>query len=606
MAFNFFAPSRIMGQQKPLFDPGEGKISDSNLDLASKLSLLVRRGFNKRYVAVQTDLDAPMYEKHKQFLDAQIAKSTYDYYQKTLIIDIDRKKAFDDFNAMEYTSEISSALDIYADECLTKNEFGDIITIKTNNDRIKKVLENLFIDVLDMDHNLWYWIRQTCKYGNHFVLLDVQESKGIVGTMNLKSNEIRREEAFDGNVNSVKFVWDAQSMEFANWQIAHFKLAQDQRHLPYGTSVIESSRLIWKQLQLSEDAMVTYRITRAPDRRVFYIDVGNMDTKDVSQYMQLVKNAMKRTPAVQQTVGTVNYRYNPMAVDEDIFIPRRNSKNAEVDTLPGASNLDEIGDIEYLQSKLFASLKIPKAFLTFDEDINAKATLASEDFRFARTINRIQQSIISTLTQMAIIHLFSLGFRDKDQITGFEIELTNPSTQTEIEKLELWSQKANVFSSLWNPDSLSPVSFVWAMYHIFEFDEEQIRSIMKQQYLEGKIKVDIEDASINTNLLPGYAGYGGQEFQTGYTTPASYDDSAYQDNENPMDQESKIKLNDNVVDKRIQEMVSLLNAFQKEEIQKRKKGNLVENTLSSDNINKMLVEIDNYFKETPKKITLNN
>lgn len=465
------------------------------LDLPGKLTLFFKRGIGQKYVARPQSLDPPMKRQHKEYLKSQFEKATNDYYLRIMQIDPDRFRAYEDFAAMEYTPEISSALDIYADECLTKSEEGDVLTIETDNTKIKSVLENLFYDILDVDHNLWNWTRNMCKYGNNYLLLDIQEKRGVVGYLPLPVREIAREEAYDGNVNSVKFNWEMYGLTFDQWQVAHFRLLSDMERFPYGTSMLESSRRTWKQLQLAEDAMIVYRITRAPERRVFYIDVGNLDPSDVENYMKKIKATLKRAPTVEQSTGNVTLRYNPMAVDEDYYIPRRGDKNSEVDTLAGASNLDEIADIEYLQQKMFAALKIPKAFLTFEEDINAKATLAGEDFRFARTINRIQQAVLTELNKIALVHLFSLGFRDRDQLTGFDLQLTNPSTQAEIEKLELLDQRLNVFASAWDETTLSPISLVWGLKNIMKFSDDEIEVILKQQYLEGKMKLEIEDVS---------------------------------------------------------------------------------------------------------------
>ena len=508
-----------------VFDSDIDKLRSKDVGLYPKLTILFKRGFGLRYVPEPEELDAPTKKKHSEYIQTQFAKATYDHYVRATTVEVDRLKTFEDFIAMDYTPEISSALDIYADESLTKSETGEILKVECDNSRVKKVLENLFNDILDIDHNLWYWTRNMCKFGNHYILLDVQPDKGVCGFLPLPVKEIRREEAYDGNINSVKFMWDHQNLEFDSWQIAHFRLLDKMDKYPYGTAVIESSRLIWKQLTLAEDAMLIYRVTRAPERRVFYIDVGNIDPKDVPNYIKTIKDQIKRTPVVDQTTGNVDKKYNTMAIDEDFFIPRRNDKNSEVDSLPGASNLDEIADIEYLQNKLFASLKVPKAYLTFDEQINAKATLASEDFRFARTINRVQQSLITTLINIAITHLWSIGFRDKEHITGFDIELTNPSTQTDLEKIEIYSEKANVFSTMWNESTLSPVSYVWAMENIFGFSEDEIRLIIKQQHLEGKIKLEIEKASGGGQE----EGMGMQAGFEGGEQPAAGGGSSFQD-----------------------------------------------------------------------------
>ena len=462
-------------------------------DLPKKLTYFMKLGVGKAPNLKPPKLDAPTSARHKQILDDQFARATNDYYMRLTQIDPDRLRSYEDFEAMEYTPEIASALDIYADECLTQNEFEDVITIKTKNSRVKLELERLFSDVLDTKNNLWGWTRAMCKYGNHYLMLDIDDDKGIVGHMSLPAREMLREEAYDGNLNSVKFQWQMQNLEFDAWQVAHFRLLNDDKRYPYGTSMLESARRVWKQLTLAEDAMIVYRTTRAPERRVFKIDVGNIDPNDVPAYMDKIKKIMKRTPAIEHQTGNVSFKYNVMSVDEDFFIPIRGDKSSDIDTLAGASNLDEIADIEYLQQKLFAAMKIPKAFLSYEEDVNAKATLAGQDARFARTIQRIQASIISELTKIALIHLYAIGVRDRDQLNSFSIKLTNPNTALQLEQLELLSQRGNVLSSLWNETSLSPVSLVWGLRNVMNFTDDEIKLILKQQYLEGKINLKFEE-----------------------------------------------------------------------------------------------------------------
>ncbi len=587
--------NRYNREKRDLFDaPDDSNLSSNSLDLPSKLTLLMKRGFGQKYVAKPKKLDAPTKDKHVQYMKSQFAKATYDHYVRATTLEIDRRKSYEDYTVMDYTPEISSALDIYSDESLTKDEFGVIVNVRCDNDRIKKVLDNLFNDILDVEHNLWQWTRQMCKYGNHFLLLDVQPQLGVTGFLPLPTEEIRREEAYDGDINSVKFIWDTQNLIFDSWQLAHFRTLSDMAKFPYGTSSLESCRLVWKQLQLAEDAMLIYRITRAPERRVFYIDVGNIDPGDVSQYISDIKNSIKRTPMVNEQTGNMDFKYNSMAVDEDFFIPRRNDKNSEIDTLPGASNLDEIGDIEYIQKKLFASLKIPKAYLTFDDQINAKATLSSEDFRFARTINRIQQAVIATLTNMAIIHLYALGFREKDQLTGFELGLTNPSTQTEIEKMEIWEQKASVFDALWDETTLSPVSYVWAMQNIFNFTEDEIKKILEQQFLEGKMKLEIETASGTDPMQNVEGGVGaGEEFQdtAGNALPAKPPEGkAYVD-----------KSTGEKVAEVIDGIMNTVKTMNKDRPAYNK--TLINNSMSYDNTLKMLRSLDENIDEGQKKLT---
>jgi hypothetical protein len=581
--------NRTDREKRDLFDaPDNTKLSSTQLDLPSKLTLLFKKGFGQRYVAKPRKLDAPTTKTHQDYMQSQFAKATYDHYVRATTLEVDRRKSFEDYTVMDYTPEISSALDIYADECLTKDEYGKVLNVTCDNKRIAGVLESLFEDVLDIDHNLWQWTRQMCKYGNHFLLLDIQPNLGVAGFLPIPTEEVRREEAYDGNVNSIKFVWDAQNVMFDSWQIAHFRILSNMATFPYGTSQLESARLVWKQLQLAEDAMLIYRITRAPERRVFYIDVGNIDPGDVSQYIADMKNTIKRTPMVNERTGSMDFKYNAMAIDEDFFIPRRGDKNSEIDTLPGASNLDDIGDIEYIQQKMFAALKVPKAYLTFDDAINAKATLSSEDFRFARTINRIQQAVISTLTNIAVVHLYSMGFRDKDHLTGFKLELTNPSTQTDIEKMEIWEQKASVFQSLWDETTLSPISYVWGMKNIFEFSDDEIKTTLEQQFLEGKMKLEIEKVS-GTDPLGGDMGEFGADSKF-------VDDKGNELPDTPPKGKDYVKEN----------IGELLETIKNMEVSKKKpveNKTLINNSMSYDNTVRMLQSLDEHLEDGNNKLT---
>jgi hypothetical protein len=592
-----------------VFSTTNTNIKSPDVGLFPKLTLLFKRGFGQKYIVDPEKYDAPTTSRQKEYLKTQFEKATYDHYLRATTLEVDRLKTYEDYLIMDYTPEIHSALDIYADESLTKNEDGIVLDIKTDNERIKLILENLFNDVLDIDHNLWHWTRNMCKYGNHFLLLDVQPGRGVVGHLPLPINEMRREEAYDGMVNSVKFLWDAQNLEFDSWQVAHFRLLNNMDKYPYGTAAIESARLIWKQLTLAEDSMLIYRITRAPERRVFYIDVGNIDPGDVGEYIKSIKNQIKRTQAVHQQTGNIDHKYNTMAVDEDFFIPRRGDKNSEIDTLPGASNLDEIADIEYLQNKMFAALKVPKAYLTFDEQINAKATLSSEDFRFARTINRVQQAVIATLTNIAVTHLWTLGFREKGHLTEFELSLTNPSTQTEIEKFELYEQKASVFSSLWDESTLSPTSYVWGMQNIFGFSDDEIKLILKQQFLEGKMKLEIETVSQGESgemdqPQPGAA--------TGAASGGFVDDQGEALPEDPpegyeyVDPDTGEVVESRAFDdliKSLGEMRKLTNNRGKTSVKQNKR--LLVNSLSYDNTIHMLANLDEKIKREDGKIDIN-
>lgn len=399
------------------------------------------------------------------------------------------------------TPEISAALDIYAEESTTVNQNGYMLQIYSESKRIKSILADLFNNVLDINTNLPMWIRNTCKYGDNFVYLKLDSDKGIVGCMQLPNIEIERlergmavrtarmEEPEENK--GLRFKWKVKDMEFNSWEIAHFRLLGDDRKLPYGTSMLEKARRIWKQLLLSEDAMLIYRTSRAPERRVFKVFVGNMDDKDVESYVQRVANKFKRDQVVDSKTGNVDMRFNQMAVDQDYFIPVRDPAQASpIETLPGAQNLGEIADIEYIQKKLLTALRVPKAFLGFEEIVGDGKNLSLQDIRFARTINRIQKSMIAEMNKLAIIHLFLLGF--EDELSNFTLALTNPSKQSDLLGIDVWKEKILLYKDAVTAiGGIAPVSVSWAKKHILGFSDDEIKLDLQQQRIEMAVGAEL-------------------------------------------------------------------------------------------------------------------
>ena len=406
------------------------------------------------------------------------------------------------------TPEIGAALDIYAEESTTSNEDGHMLQIYSESKRIKSVLTDLFNNVLDINTSLPMWTRNTCKFGDNFVFLKLDPEKGIVGCNQLPNIEIERLEPgsaekasgygeLSSENDSLKFKWKNKQMEFQPWEIAHFRILGDDRKLPYGTSLLEKARRIWKQLLLSEDEMLIYRTSRAPERRVFKVFVGNMDDNDVEAYVQRVANKFKREQIVDSKTGNVDMRYNQMAVDQDYFVPVRDPGQASpIETLAGASNLGEIADIEYIQKKLVTALRIPKTFLGFEDVVGDGKTLSLQDIRFARTINRIQKCMISELNKIAIIHLFLLGF--EDEISNFTLGLTNPSTQSDLLKIDIWKEKIGLYrDAVSDPGTgIAPVSATWAKKHIFGFSDEEIRLDLQQQRIEKAVGEELKQTPL--------------------------------------------------------------------------------------------------------------
>jgi hypothetical protein len=396
---------------------------------------------------------------------------------------------FKDYEQMDQDPIIASALDIYADESTMKSEYGNVLEINTDNENIYDILHNLFYDILNIEFNLWPWVRNMCKYGDFFLHLDIAEKYGIINVFPVSAYDVVRIEGEDiENPYYVKFAVEAEDYrfggmqrkhtgnksgvhenEFESYEIAHFRLLSDANFIPYGKSSIESSRKIWKQLMLMEDAMLIHRIMRAPEKRVFKVDVGNIPPAEVDNYMQKIITKMKKAPFVDDASGEYNLRYNIQNVTEDFFMPvRGGDSGTQVDSLPGLT-YDAIDDIEYLKNKLLAALRVPKAFLGYEEEVGSKATLAAEDVRFARTIERIQRITISELTKIAIVHLFAQGYKN-EELVDFELNLTNPSTIYEQEKLELWSTKQGLAASLMS-DKI--VDSEWVYEHVFKFTDEE-------------------------------------------------------------------------------------------------------------------------------------
>lgn len=403
------------------------------------------------------------------------------------------------------TPEVSAALDIYAEESTTMSEKGEILTIHSESKRIKAILTDLFKNVLDVDTNLQMWCRGMCKYGDDFVYLKIDPQKGIVGCQQLPNIEIERIEGATSNTmnamnvslekptRELRFSWKNKDMEFQSWEIAHFRILGDDRKLPYGTSMLDKIRRIWKQLLLSEDAMMIYRISRAPERRVFKVFVGNMEDKDIEPYVQRVANKFKRSQVVDQRNGQVDMRYNQMAVDQDYFIPVRDiTQQTPIETLPGAQNLGEIADIEYIQKKLMAALRIPKAFLGFEEVVGNGKELAMMDIRFARTINRIQKSLIHELNKIALVHLYILGL--EDELNNFTLALTNPSANSDLLRIESWKEKILLYKDATSDQSqigILPVSHTFAKKNILGMSNNEVILDLQQQRLERAIGYEL-------------------------------------------------------------------------------------------------------------------
>ena len=411
-----------------------------------------------------------------------------------------RPQLYSEYDVMDQDAIIASALDIIADEATLKNDMGEVLSIRSSNENIQKVLYNLFYDVLNIEFNLWAWIRQMAKYGDFFLKLEIAEKYGVYNVIPYTAYHIERQEGQNpenpaevryrynpnGLVNPSSGMYatpnqkdNSNGIYFENYEMAHFRLIGDTNYLPYGRSYIEPARKLFKQYTLMEDAMLIHRISRAPEKRIFYMNVGSIPPNEIDAFMQKTISTMKRTPHKDPQTGEYNLKYNMQNMMEDFYIPvRGNDQTTKIETTPGLS-YDGIQDVEYLREKLFAALKVPKAFLGYEKDLEGKATLAAEDIRFARTIERLQRIMVSELNKIALVHLYSQGYRDK-ALTNFELSMQTPSIIFEQEKIELMKSKTELATSLLD-NNLLPTDWIYDnIFHLSEDQYDEYRDLIRQ------------------------------------------------------------------------------------------------------------------------------
>jgi len=400
-----------------------------------------------------------------------------------------RPQLYSDYESMDTDAIVSSALDIIADECTLRNESGEMLHIRSSDENIQRILYNLFYDVLNIEFNLWSWARNMCKYGDFYLKLEIAEKFGVYNVIPFSAYAIIREEGTNPkNPTYVRFKYDPTSVSgitapqsqyalgtstsdiyFENYEMAHFRLISDVNYLPYGRSYLEPGRKIFKQMILMEDAMLIHRIVRAPEKRIFYMNVGAIPPNEVEAFMQKTVQKLKKVPYIDPQTGQYNLKFNMMNMMEDFYIPvRGNDQSTRIDTAKGLE-YNGIEDVAYLRDKLFAALKIPKAFMGYEKDLTGKATLAAEDIRFARTIERIQRILLSELTKIALVHLYSQGY-DGEQVTNFELSLTTPSIIYDQERINLMKEKVELAANIME-NNLLPTE--WIYDNLFHFSEDQ-------------------------------------------------------------------------------------------------------------------------------------
>jgi len=467
--------------------------------------------FNQPDVIIKGDSPQDVKRKslelqQKDYLKSKFYKVQQHGFQKALQYEAQRLPAYVDYEGMEWYPIISAALNLFMEESTTIGDDGKMLHIYSNNERIKNALEDLFYTTININTNLPSWCRAMCKFGDNFTYIYGEKEKGIIFLKQMVNYEIEREDKIEDGRLITRFKQRGTNVYFENIEMAHFRLLGDDKYLPYGSSILNKIRRTWKQLVLGEDSMLTYRILRAGEKRVFKIPVGNMNDDDVEAYIERVVNRFKKVQEINPNNATIDYRFNIMGNDEDYFIPVRSENSGTmIDTLQGAQNLDQIHDIEYLRDNLFMGLEIPRPFLSYQSAGGEGKNMAQFDVRFAKKVNRIQQSLLQELNKIAVIHLYYLGYRG-EELTNFKMMLTNPSTQSDILKNELLEAKARVYEAMTKTTegSIAAMSHYMAKKTILNMSDSQIIQDIKIQRIERAISQELQDTPLiikNTGIF---------------------------------------------------------------------------------------------------------
>jgi hypothetical protein len=420
-----------------------------------------------------------------------------------------RLQQYQDYEAMEEYPDIARALDLLAEEATMSSIKGQALNVYSDNHRVKSVLTDFFTNTLDVPTVLPFWARIMIKQGNCFLYHPVAEGKGITGARLLSTIDTERHELIVDDQPLTKFrhtMVTGGIQEYSIWQVSHFRMLGNERHLPYGTSLLYRIRRTYKMLMMAKDAVLVYRLTRAPERRVHKVYTGNIDPNDVPEYLQAVADSHKKAKLIDPKTGDFNFAYQPATMDMDYYVGvSAEGTGTQIDTLPGASNLDALGDLNMLEDDLFGGLGVPKSFVKFNSSSGGSSgdgkSFSMLDLRLARQVSRIQQALLAELTRMAMVHLFLLGGDFHQELTNFTLTLNSPSVQLQLMHEELRAAQLDNYVKATTPsgEGVAAMSASKAMKEILGMSEEEVIQNFKDQFMESKIYTEIKSAG---ELLP--------------------------------------------------------------------------------------------------------
>lgn len=425
----------------------------------------------------------------------------YDAVGEYLRIEHDLLARYVDYEEMDDYPEISTAIDIFADDSTQPDtQINRTIWATSKDAKVGKILNELLKTTLRADDEAQEITRTTVKYGNNFEEMIVTRD-GVRELVHLPPATMRRMEGRRGEVFGylqdfkMKFNTSADDFQqilatrlaggmrsdqdadqvtpFEPWEVVHFRLRGKQRRSIYGHSVLEPARWIWKRLNILEDSAIYYRLVRSPERYIYYVNTGNLPPQEAFAYTNKFRQSIRKKKYIDPTTGKLDLKFETLAIDDDIFVPAPNGQESTRVEVLGSPTWQHMDDIEYFRDKLFAAIKIPKAYLAQDQN-TARAVLSSEDVRFARSVLRIQREIRKGYAQVARVHLAALGIDPYE--TDFDINMTVPSSVFELAQLEVRNARADLGQRM-----RDFVSLKWMLSHIFGLDDKEIEEVIKQR-----------------------------------------------------------------------------------------------------------------------------
>lgn len=387
-----------------------------------------------------------------------------------------RLERYEEYEKMMEMPYIAAAAKVYADECCQRNpDTGKIFAYSSENQKVERLIGEL-LNRIKIEEKCPFIAKELFKLGDSFWEVVSEDGKGVLGFYHRPARTVEREEDNKGRLEKFVQRVAGSNTEFMPDEMVHFRLLEDVKFYPYGYPILEDARRIYRQLALMEDAVVIYRLTRAPNRWVFYIDVGNMPPEKAETFIEKLKKKFKKKRLIDPKTGKFVAKPDFLAADEDFYFPVfEGGRGSRVESLAGASNIGDIADIEYFQKMLFAALKIPKAYLANEEGFSTRATLSSISIQFSRSVKSLQNAIVDGVKKLIEIHLKKNGITD----ANFTITMYSPNYIEEELRMESMLKRVQVAQellSLTDKEGNPIVSANYVLKTVLKVNDDELHS----------------------------------------------------------------------------------------------------------------------------------